>query len=167
MQRFALAPMCGLIRGLTLVLLAIPALLLAGHLAGYPYLQLPLVFFILTYAWVWLRFRPKAFIVDRDAITVLWPLKRRRLPRNSITAARLLGREALNAELGWAVRVGAGGLWGGFGRLWSRRRGWVQLYVSRRDQLVWIERGEQRPWLISPENPERFIALLASDGSPG
>jgi hypothetical protein len=60
----------------------------------------------------------------------------------------------------WRARVGAGGLWGGFGWLWTEKRGIVQMYVSRTDRFVWIERGAERPWLISPENPEAFVRLL-------
>jgi hypothetical protein len=38
------------------------------------------------------------------------------------------------------MRVGAGGLWGGF---------------------VWIERGAGRPWVITPEEPQAFVRALS------
>jgi hypothetical protein len=60
------------------------------------------------------------------------------------------------------MRVGAGGLWGGFGWLWTQRRGIVQMYISRTDGFVWIERIGDRPWLITPDEPEKFVRALSS-----
>ncbi|MGH8532002.1 MAG: PH domain-containing protein [Gammaproteobacteria bacterium] len=65
-------------------------------------------------------------------------------------------------EVGWGVRVGAGALWGGFGWLWTQRRGIVQMYISRINDLVWIECTSGRPWLISPEQPHLFIQAMAA-----
>jgi hypothetical protein len=75
---------------------------------------------------------------------------------------RLIDRDELRREVGWGMRVGAGGLWGGFGWLWTTRRGIVQMYVSRLDRFVWIERGSERPWLITPDRPESFVAALSA-----
>jgi len=115
---------------------------------------------LLTYAWVWARFRPTAFVVHPDSLEVIWPLKRRRIRRDGISSVRIIDRQRLRQEVGWGMRVGAGGLWGGFGWLWTSRRGIVQLYVSRLDRFVWIERGKERPWLITPERAEAFVAAL-------
>lgn len=67
----------------------------------------------------------------------------------------------LKHNVGWCARVGAGGLWGGFGWLWTQRRGILQMYISRTDDLVWIERGTERSWLITPERPAEFIRDLS------
>jgi hypothetical protein len=75
---------------------------------------------------------------------------------------RLIDRDELRRQVGWGMRVGAGGLWGGFGWLWTTRRGIVQMYVSRLDRFVWIERGGERPWLITPDRPEMFVAALGA-----
>jgi hypothetical protein len=37
------------------------------------------------------------------------------------------------------------------------RRGIVRMYVSRVDDLVWLERGREQPWLLTPEQPDGFI----------
>ena len=73
---------------------------------------------------------------------------------------RQVDRQELRRDVGWGMRVGAGGLWGGFGWLWTSRRGIVQMYVSRLARFVWIERGKERPWLITPERAEEFVAAL-------
>jgi hypothetical protein len=127
---------------------------------GAHFLALPALLLILVYAWVWLRFRPSMFMVYDNALEVVWPLKRRSIPREEITAVRQVDGEELTREIGWGTRVGAGGLWGGFGLLWTRRRGMVQMYISRTDGYVWIERGDKRPWLLTPLQPEEFIRAL-------
>ena len=92
---------------------------------------------------------------------MIWPLKRRELPCVEISNVRLVDRQALREEVGWAMRIGAGGLWGAFGLLLTKRRGLVQMYVSRTDHFVWIERSGGRPWLITPDNPENFARELS------
>jgi hypothetical protein len=153
--------MCRFILVLTLVVAALPAAFLIGAMMGARVLWIPALLLLLTYAWVWTRFRPTAFVVHARALEVIWPLKRRSVKREEITAVRLVGREELRRQVGWGMRVGAGGLWGGFGWLWTSRRGIVQMYVSRLDRFVWIERGGERPWLITPERPEAFVSALA------
>jgi hypothetical protein len=160
-KRFRLAPMSPLIWFLTLILLALPA----GFLAvgrGRWLLSAPGLLVIAIYGWVWLRFRPSWFMVHPGFLEVVWPLKRRQIRREGITGVRLIEKQALRRELGWCMRVGAGGLWGAFGWLWTRRRGIVQMYISRTDGFVWIERGADRPWLITPEQPQAFVSALSS-----
>jgi signal transduction histidine kinase len=158
--RFALAPMSPAIKWLTLLLLALPFAFFGGGLVSQRILLLPALFIVATYAWIWLRFRPQSFIVRDRELEVVWPWKRRSIARDSISGVQLLDARALRAEIGWGMRVGAGGLWGGFGWLWTTRRGIVQMYVSRTDGLVWIERANERPWLITPERPEEFVTAL-------
>jgi hypothetical protein len=161
MLRYPLAPMSSGIRVLTAVLLLIPAAFLAAMLAGLSELTIPFVAVSAIYAWVWFGFRPSEFVIHPDAIEIVWPLKRRSVSRQSILNVRQVDAKALKAEIGWGVRVGAGGLWGGFGWLWTQRRGIVQMYISRTDQFVWIERGDERPWLITPERADQFVRQLS------
>lgn len=159
-KSFRLARMSTLIRTVTLLLLALPLAFLVASLFGAT-LVVPALMVIAVYAWIWLRFRPSQFVVHRGGIEVRWPLKHREIPREDISNVRVIDREQLTKEIGRGMRVGAGGLWGGFGWLWTRRRGIVQMYVSRTDGYVWIERAGNRPWLITPERPEAFARALS------
>jgi len=76
---FRLARVSPLILVLTMILLAIPVVLLGNVASGRSLLAAPALLVIVIYSWVWLRFRPSAFIVRPDAIEVEWPLKRRRI----------------------------------------------------------------------------------------
>jgi hypothetical protein len=154
--------MCPLIRRLTLVMAALPVVFLVAGVMGVRALLIPAILVLLIYAWVWARFRPTAFVVHPDSLEVIWPLKRRRIPRREISSVRVVDRQEVRREVGWGMRVGAGGLWGGFGWLWTSRRGIVQMYVSRLERFVWIERGRERPWLITPDRAEEFVRALLS-----
>src|SRR5512136_948345 len=145
---FPLAPMSREIRTLTLLMLVLPVIFLAAGALGLAPLLLPGLFLVVLYLWIWTRFRPTAFVIHPGFIEVVWPLKRREIRRESITDVRILGKQEFCSELGPAMRIGAGGLWGGFGWLWTKKRGIVQFYVTRTDQFVWIERLNARPWLI-------------------
>jgi hypothetical protein len=159
---FGLARMCPVMLGLTLALAALPLAFVIAAAFGPPLLGGPALVLVLIYCWVWTRFRPTAFVVHPHALEVIWPLKRREIRRDQITAVRLIDRQELRRQVGWGMRVGAGGLWGGFGWLWTERRGIVQMYVSRLDRFVWIERGGERPWLITPDQPDAFVSALTS-----
>jgi hypothetical protein len=111
---------------------------------------------------VWLWARPSRFEVSADGLVMVWPLRRRRIPRARIGAVRLVDRGDLRRELGWGARVGVGGLWGQFGWAWTSRRGWVDTYISRLDGLVWVDLRDGRPLLITPADPEGVVRALRS-----
>ena len=145
-----LAPMSAVIWVLTVALLAIPVVL-----AGVGLLLVGLALAVL-YLWVWLWMRPRHFAVDEDAIVIAWPLRSRRIERTGLRSARIITAKEFRREHGFAVRIGVGGLWGGFGLLWTRPKTY-EMYVSRTDGLVILERDSARPLLITPERPEEFI----------
>jgi len=146
---------------ITTLLLALPIALLVGALFAGHFLSIVALLVGAIYSWVWLRFRPRRFVVHDHSLEVIWPLKRRTIPRADILSVRMIEREELQKEIGWGLRIGAGGLWGGFGWLWTRRRGIVQMYVSRTDLFIWIEPARGRPWLVTPERPENFVRALS------
>lgn len=154
-----------MIRIITIVLLALPVLFVLSAVFGKALLIAPTILLVAIYSWVWLRFRPTQFVVHQDAVEVIWPLKRQQISRDSISEVRIVNRRDLKPEVGWGMRVGVGGLWGGFGWLLTQRRGIVQMYISRINDLVWIERTAGRPWLISPERPHEFVQALSSSQS--
>ena len=75
--------MCPVIRAFTMIMLLLPLALAVGAAAGPRPLFGPALLLLLIYGWVWTRFRPTRFVVRPDAVEVIWPLKRRELPRES------------------------------------------------------------------------------------
>ena len=167
MTTYHIAPMSPLILGLTIMMLAILVFFLSAGFLGYPAMFIPGILLLVLYTWVWVRFRPNRFVIHADILQIIWPLKRQQIPRSDITDIRIMNGKGLREEAGWCLRIGAGGLWGAFGWLWTSQRGIVQMYISRTDELIWIERGRDRPWLITPEKPEVFVNELSSKQEPG
>jgi hypothetical protein len=162
---YRLAPMSPEILVLTVVLLPLPLFFVAlAFFYTTPLLLAPALFILVIYAWIWLLSRPTGFVVHPRYLEVTWPLKRRQIPRDDIQAVRLIDRQTLRREAGSGMRVGAGGLFGGFGYLWTTRRGLVRMFVSRTDHFVWIERRSERPWLITPDQPDAFVRALSTHG---
>lgn len=163
--RFGLAPMSAPIRGLTIVLWCLPlALAAAGRGPGPPLLTTVAALLVALYGAVWLWWRPTAFEVSPGELRIVFPARRRRVPLADLERCRVISARTFRDEHGMAIRVGVGGMWGGFGRLWTRRRGWVDFYVSRTDGLVLVERRGAAPLLLTPAAPERFAALVGESG---
>ena len=160
-RSFPLAAMSRSIAIVTIVLLALPVGFL---LPGLPSCTAVGGSLALMYAGVWLLVRPSHFAVTDSELSICFPWRRRALDRRGITRARVLSAAELRSELGVAVRIGVGGLFGGFGWLWSRRRGLVELYISRTDGLVLVERAHARALLLTPADPDAFVTAVAPLG---
>ena len=157
--------MSGLILAMTCALILVPIGFLAAPLFDPRLFPLALIggVIALTYAFIWLYMRLSAFVVGPEGLDILWPLRRRRIPRAKMAGASEIGREALRQEFGLLLRVGAGGLWGGFGLAWSSRGEHLGLYVSRHaDGFVLVRCRGTRSLLITPERPDAFVAALRS-----
>jgi hypothetical protein len=157
--------MSPVIQILTLAFLLLPVAFFVAAFTHHRLFVLPALFLLVVDAWTWLWFRPTVFVVHPTDIEVIWPLRRRRIRRASITNVRHLDRKALRRETGRTMRVGAGGLWGACGWLWTTRRGIVRMYVSKIDNFIWIDRGHEQPWLITPEQPDIFVHALSGSHS--
>jgi hypothetical protein len=152
--------MDGPIRFLTTGLLMLPAVLLVLSFFSYTALAAPALFIGAIYLWVWLRFRPQRFEITVDSLRVIWPIGSRQIQRLEIYDVELITRAELREKIGWGLRIGAGGLWGGFGWLYTANRGLIRMYISRIDRVVWFETLPGTAWIITPDHPEEFIAAL-------
>jgi hypothetical protein len=149
------------IKILTIFLWSLPILL--GSLALVSHSRsLFLTFLVLLalYGAVWLWCRPSHFIVSPNYLEVVFPRWRRRIPMSDVAAIRLLDKETFRREFGCAMRIGVGGLWGGFGWLWTSRGGFLEFYISRLDGFVFIKRLTGNNLLITPSNSEQFMSTV-------
>lgn len=165
-QSFAFAPMTTGVRLLTGLCHLIPVemswrsasappgarLILAASAALVPVLSVAIL--------LWLR--PRRFEVDRAGLRIVWPLRRREIPRSTILGAELLSGDEFRRQHGRGMRIGVGGLWGGFGLLQADRETFL-MWISRRDFVVIVRlTGGARPLLMTPASPERFVAALSA-----
>ena len=160
---FRLAPMTRDVRVLTGVALATPlGLLCAASLSSPPargVLLAAVACVALLYAGVWLAWRPTSFEIDGEALRIVWPVRVRAIARRSIGDARALTGKELRERYGLGLRIGVGGLWGGFGLLKTRATTF-SMWISRTDRLVVVDVANARPLLVTPEDPERFVQTL-------
>jgi hypothetical protein len=153
------------ILALTAALLPLPALFQALGLGSQgpraPLLAAGLLLAAL-YLGVWLGARPSRFEVSSAGLRLVFPIRSRSIGRADIASAIVVDAREFRDRFGWAARIGVGGLWGGFGWLWTSRRGLLEFYVSRTDGLVVVERRAGRPLLITPRDPAEFVHALGT-----
>jgi hypothetical protein len=113
----------------------------------------------LVYASVWLAWRPTRFEVDATTLRIVWPVRVRAIPRHDVRDVTTLTGAELRDRYGCGMRIGVGGLWGGFGLLKTRARTF-SMWISRTDRLVVVDLAGTRPLLLTPEDPERFVETL-------
>lgn len=152
--------MSGLILWVTVAVLSLPLVIgLAGEAGGSSLLWAPAGFLVVLYAVVWLFMRPTSFEITAESLDIVFPLRRITVPKELITDAEFLSGKEFRARYGLGYRIGAGGLWGGFG-LYKTKTVTFQFYISRVSDLVVLERSGDRPLMITPREPEEFIHTL-------
>lgn len=160
---FALAPMSRLILWSTVALIAIPVILTTYPLVFPGPSSLPFLGILLSalYVIVWVFWRPTRFeLSPNGSLDIVFPGRRREIAASELVGCRWITKHQFRQEFGHALRVGVGGLWGGFGLLWTSKGGSVDFYISRTDGFVLIERRSSRPILITPENPRGMVEVM-------
>ena len=160
-RSFKLAPMSPLFKGLTIALWLLPLFFGISTIVSREWLIF-IIFLILIiiYGSVWLWCRPSRFVVSDNYIDIVFPGWRRKIPIQDVSAIRIISKDTFAQEFGWAVRIGVGGLWGGFGWLWTNRGGFLEFYISQLDEFVLISRLKGNNLLITPVNPYQFVATI-------
>ncbi|MBK6515336.1 MAG: hypothetical protein IPG04_14730 [Polyangiaceae bacterium] len=114
---------------------------------------------VLIYASIWFWSRPTWLEVEGGRFQIIWPLRTRSLGLDEVERAEIVSAGELRDRYGLGMRIGAGGLWGGFGLL-AFRSVTFAMYVSRSDRFVLVWLRGQRPLMVTPDDPEAFVAAL-------
>lgn len=100
---------------------------------------------------------PQDYVVDEDGVKIRRPLEPVHLSRADIVKAKVLTK----AEMGVPVRVsGNGGLFGFYGRYYSRRLGWHHWYATRSVDLVGVKSATLGWIVLSPDDREGFVEAV-------
>lgn len=141
MIRYKLAPMDQYMLRMTKVCLLIPVFFfLTGPLLPYFLILAFLITFL--YSMIWLRLRPKAFVVDGEAFTIEWPVGKQTWNRSEIVSVEFMTFEKFKKAYGLVF--------------WTNFR----MFISRIDGFVIVNFREGKPLMMTPENPESFIQNL-------
>lgn len=152
--RIATALLVGLLCLIGLGELALGAYLARGSLAlMYPFLIAPLALGG-TILGAWLL-APRAFVLNGSALHIERPLRSLEIPLLDVRAVA-----ALPEGIGFAIRAGGnGGLFGYYGRFWSRSLGSFRLYATRRKDLVRVATASE-VFVLSPDRSAEFVREL-------
>jgi len=115
---------------------------------------------VVLFVCIWVFMRPSRFELSRGGLEIVWPGRTSRIPMGDIAGVEILSRADFSRRFGRGMRVGAGGLFGGFGLLMTTRGPTMSFYISRVDRFVLVSRVSARNLLITPEDPERFVETL-------
>ncbi len=140
------------------VWLGVPAVLGFGFAIGFgdPALLLfPVPFAVLL--WIFWQLRVTGYRLDNDALTVVRPLRPRRIPLRDLASALHPASLPSGATLGVA-RID--GFFGRQGRYWNRNWGHFEMYVTDETRLVELLRTDGRRMILSPDRPEAFVEDL-------
>jgi hypothetical protein len=155
------------IRWLTIVFLLVPVGLgLAAMMGASRELAVPAAVLAVLIFLTWFAARPTRFEITRDALLVVFPAWTRTIRIGDGLVVRSLDLKQFRDDFGTALRIGVGGLWGGFGWLWTSQRGLIEFYISRTDGFVLVERSQGRPLLITPDNPAMMVEALTASSPP-
>jgi MFS family permease len=168
-QVFSVAPMDHRYRAYSVLVLALAAAVVAGLIfaAAVTAGTWRLVFIIAACVMaiavaavtvlVRLYSRPKHFELSDEGLRIVWPARSRKLPRNAFSEARLV----TETELGRLSRCfGMTPLMGTFGWFRSEYMGSMDVYITRHLGLVYLRMANRHPLLLTPCEPETFLAAL-------
>jgi hypothetical protein len=167
-ETYALAPTAGVFKIMTNVVLAVPALLLfvafatlfGGDAARAVSIGSTAGFMMFVYVVVWVYYRPTRFELTGEGLLIRWPLRTRVYPYAKLGKPEVVSYDTFKSRHGRGMRVGAGGLWGGFGLLVCKNTTF-NFYISRLDDIV-LATAEPRPLMITPERAAEFVKALSA-----
>jgi hypothetical protein len=103
-------------------------------------------------------FRPINYKVSADKLIIHRLFLDVKIDRSQIKSVELLDKE----KIGWAIRTfGVGGLFGYYGKFVSSKIGSMTWYATRKDKIVLVQTMKNKKIILTPDEPEKFIANLA------
>lgn len=158
---FRLAPMSNMIRVITIGFLVLPSIFAVIGLVqrSWPF-GVASLFLVVIFGAVWLWCRPLRFDIYPKYLKIVFPLWSRTITLGTVSEIALLRLGAFHYQFGFPIRLGVGGLWGGFGWLWTPKQGLLEFYVSQLDNFVVIKRKRGLTLMITPANPSQFVSVI-------
>lgn len=161
MKIFPLARMDTVLYRMTAAFIAVPILLVVVALAlGLTVLLVVAGFIgaILLLVWCW--FRPTCFELRPGSVRIVWPARSAEFSLDNIDRVERYTKDRFLAEFGRGMRIGAGGVWGGFGLLRTKKGETLRFYISRIDEYVILRMKAGYDLMITPEQPDEFVRML-------
>jgi hypothetical protein len=102
-------------------------------------------------------FKPLNYKITNEELIVHRLIKSIHIPRKNIVSAESVDREMISYSL---RTIGVGGLFGYYGRFMNYRIGNMTWYATRKDRTVLIRTILDEKIILTPNEPEQFLAGL-------
>ena len=100
-------------------------------------------------------FRPIDYNLTLDKLIIHRLFMDVKIERNSIKSMELIDKE----KISWSIRTfGVGGLFGYYGKFANTKLGSMTWYATRKDRMVLVRTIDNRKIILTPDNPDKFIA---------
>jgi hypothetical protein len=99
---------------------------------------------------------PMSYTVEAGTLRINRPIGPVRINRADIREVRMVDEHELR---GLVRTFGSGGLFGYFGKFYSRTLGHVTLYTTQRKNRVLIQTEQGKTFILSPDDPGMIDAL--------
>lgn len=100
-------------------------------------------------------FRPINYNLTLDKLIIHRLFMDVKIERNSIKSMELIDKE----KISWSIRTfGVGGLFGYYGKFANTKLGSMTWYATRKDRMVLVRTIDNRKIILTPDNPDKFIA---------
>lgn len=104
-------------------------------------------------------FRPVGYVVTKEELMIRRPVLNVCIKRADIKSVELISKN----EIGGSIRIfGVGGLFGYYGSFTNFSLGRMTWYATRRDRLVLLKTTNGKKIIITPDDPDKFVAELSS-----
>ena len=115
-----------------------------------------MIFFLIIY-FLAFAFRPIKYEISETQLIVRRLLLDVKIYRNQIEKVELLDKEKVSKS----IRIfGVGGLFGYYGKFANSRLGNMSWYATRKDKIVLVTTRKNRKIILTPDEPETFVANL-------
>ena len=100
-------------------------------------------------------FRPINYTLTPDKLIIHRLFLDVKIERNNIKSVELIEKE----KISWSIRIfGVGGLFGYYGKFANTKLGSMTWYATRKDRMVLVRTIDTRKIILTPDNPDKFIA---------
>lgn len=158
--------MDGLSKGLTIVIsVMFIAVLLSNYFVYRSGQETPAILVTLLLVAVYVfsyLFRVTGYELNGQSLIIFRPIRNRVIPLTEILRVGQVEKKSLR----WSLRTfGNGGLFGYYGKFYNPTFGTMTWYASRRSNALLMQTTNSENILITPDEPEAFLGLLAKNRS--
>lgn len=104
-------------------------------------------------------FRPNNYAVSDDKLLIHRMIKDVEIKRNNIKSVEMIDESKVKNSI---RTFGSGGFFGSYGKFWNSTLGSMTWYITRRENFVLVTTNDEKKILLTPDEPEAFVASLSS-----